>query len=95
MLQLALIFGGRSAEHEISLASARFVAAMLDREKCDVIPVGIARDGRWLQPTDLEAALRDGLDATPAPAVHLVVVNIDNGIGAGATAALIARRAAS
>jgi len=73
MLQLALIFGGRSAEHEISLASARFVAAMLDRDKYDVIPVGIARDGRWLHPADLEAALRDGLDATPAEAVHLVV----------------------
>ena len=72
MLQLALIFGGRSAEHEISLASARFVAAMLDRDKYDVIPVGIARDGRWLLPADLEAALRDGLDATPAQAVHLV-----------------------
>jgi len=73
MLQLALIFGGRSAEHEISLASARFVAAMLDRDKYDVIPVGIARDGRWLQPPDFEAALRDGLDAAPAQAVHLVV----------------------
>jgi D-alanine-D-alanine ligase len=72
MLQLALIFGGRSAEHEISLASARFVAAMLDGDKYDVIPVGISRDGRWLQPADLEAALRDGLDDTPAQAVHLV-----------------------
>ena len=41
MLRLALIFGGRSAEHEISLASARFVAAMLDRDKYDVVPVGI------------------------------------------------------
>ena len=50
MLQLALIFGGRSAEHEISLASARFVAAMLDRDKYDVVPVGITRDGRWVQP---------------------------------------------
>ena len=73
MLQLALIFGGRSAEHEISLASARFVAEMLDRDKYDVVPVGITRDGRWLRPDDLEAALRDGLDVTPAQAVHLVV----------------------
>jgi D-alanine-D-alanine ligase len=72
MLRLALILGGRSAEHEISLASARFVAAMLDRDKYDVVPVGIARDGRWLQPADEEAALRDGLDATPSEPVHLV-----------------------
>jgi D-alanine-D-alanine ligase len=73
MLQLALIFGGRSAEHEISLASARFVAEMLDGDKYHVIPVGITREGRWLRPDDLEAALRDGLDSTPAQAVHLVV----------------------
>ena len=80
MLQLALIFGGRSAEHEISLASARFVAAMLDRDKYDVIPVGIARDGRWLHAADLQAALRDGLDAAPAQAVHLVVDPVRPGL---------------
>jgi D-alanine-D-alanine ligase len=72
MLQLALIFGGRSAEHEISVASARFVAAMLDREEIDVVPVGITRDGRWVRPLDLEAALADGLDRAVCEPVHLV-----------------------
>jgi D-alanine-D-alanine ligase len=73
MLQLALIFGGRSAEHEVSLASARFVADMLDRDKYDVVPVGITRDGSWVQPDDLDAALRDGVEVTPCEVVHLVV----------------------
>ena len=72
MLQLALIFGGRSAEHEISVASARFVAAMLDRHEIDVIPVGITRDGRWVRPLDLEATLAEGLDAAACEPVHLV-----------------------
>jgi D-alanine-D-alanine ligase len=72
MLQLALIFGGRSAEHEISLASARFVADMLDRERYEVVPVGITRGGQWVLPRDLDAALRDGLDAAPCDPVHLV-----------------------
>ena len=80
MLQLALIFGGRSAEHEISLASARFVAAMLDPDKYEVIPVGIAKDGRWLQPADLEAALTEGLDAGAGEPVHLVVDPVRPGL---------------
>ena len=64
MLRLALIFGGRSAEHEISLASARFVCSMLDRDKYEVVPVGITR-GRPLGACrdDFDAATADGLDA--------------------------------
>jgi D-alanine-D-alanine ligase len=73
MLTLALIFGGRSAEHEISLASARFVADMLDRDRYEVVPVGITRDGRWLRPRDLDSALADGLEACAAEDAHLVV----------------------
>ncbi len=73
MLRLALIFGGRSAEHEISLASARFVAGALDPAKYDVVPVGLSREGRWLRPRDLGVALHDGLDATPCDEVDLVV----------------------
>ncbi len=72
MLQLALIFGGRSAEHEISLASARFVADMLDRDRYEVVPVGVTRGGRWVVPNDLDAALGDGLEAAVCEPVHLV-----------------------
>jgi D-alanine-D-alanine ligase len=73
MLNLALIFGGRSAEHEISLASARFVADMLDPQKYSVVPVGITNDGRWVKPHDLDVALRDGLDSASSQPAHLVV----------------------
>ncbi len=72
MLKLALIFGGRSAEHDISVASAAFVARMLDPGKYDVVPVGITRDGRWVQPDDAQAAFSDGIEATAATPVHLV-----------------------
>ena len=72
MLRLALIFGGRSAEHEISLASARFVFEMLDRQKYEVVPVGITQAGRWVLPDDFETAVTEGLDAAPSQEVHLV-----------------------
>jgi D-alanine-D-alanine ligase len=42
------VFGGRSSEHSISCISAGSVIAALDPEKYDVIPVGIATDGRWV-----------------------------------------------
>lgn len=47
-LRVAVLFGGRSAEHEISLLSARFVVEMLDRERFEPILVGIDKTGRWL-----------------------------------------------
>jgi D-alanine-D-alanine ligase len=47
-LRVAVLFGGRSAEHEISLLSARFVVEMLDRERFDPILIGIDKGGRWL-----------------------------------------------
>jgi D-alanine-D-alanine ligase len=45
---VAVVFGGRSSEHSISCISAGSVIAALDPEKYDVIPVGIATDGRWV-----------------------------------------------
>ena len=46
-IRVALLAGGRSSEHEISLASARSVLAALDPERYEVVSVAIARDGRW------------------------------------------------
>jgi D-alanine-D-alanine ligase len=46
-LRVAVLAGGRSSEHEISLASARSVLESLDREHYDVVTVAIGRDGRW------------------------------------------------
>ena len=47
-LRIAVVFGGRSAEHSISCVSAGAVLAALDPDRYDVVPVGIARDGRWV-----------------------------------------------
>jgi D-alanine-D-alanine ligase len=46
-IRVALLAGGRSSEHDISVASARSVAAALDPERYDVVGVAIGRDGRW------------------------------------------------
>jgi D-alanine-D-alanine ligase len=46
-IRVALLAGGRSSEHDISLASARSVLAALDPERYEVVSVAIGRDGRW------------------------------------------------
>ncbi len=51
-LRVALLFGGRSAEHEVSLMSATSVAGAMDRARYEVLLVGITKEGRWL--ADLE-----------------------------------------
>jgi D-alanine-D-alanine ligase len=47
-LRVGVLFGGRSGEHEVSLASAASVIRALDPEKYEVTPIGISKDGRWL-----------------------------------------------
>jgi D-alanine-D-alanine ligase len=47
-IRVAVVFGGRSAEHAVSCASAGLVLGAIDRDKYDVVPIGIARDGRWV-----------------------------------------------
>ena len=49
-IRVAVVFGGRSGEHPISCVSAGCVIAALDPEVYEVLPVGIARDGRWVLP---------------------------------------------
>jgi D-alanine-D-alanine ligase len=50
--RVAVVFGGRSSEHSISCLSAGSVLAHLDRDRFEVVPVGIARDGAWVLGTD-------------------------------------------
>lgn len=57
-IRVAVVFGGRSSEHAISCVSAGSVLTHLDRERFDVVPVGIAPDGAWVLGTDDPAALR-------------------------------------
>lgn len=47
-LRVGVIFGGRSGEHEVSLESARSVLSALDKNKYEVVQIGISKNGRWL-----------------------------------------------
>ncbi|MDP9072014.1 MAG: D-alanine--D-alanine ligase [Actinomycetota bacterium] len=47
-VRLVVLFGGRSAEHEVSCVSAHHVLRAVDRERYDVVPVGVTHDGRWV-----------------------------------------------
>ena len=58
-LRIGVVYGGRSGEHEVSLASAAAIFANLDRERYDPVPIRISRDGRWSvadRPPALESA---------------------------------------
>ena len=46
--RVAVVFGGRSGEHAISCITAGSVLQAIDRDKYDVVPIGIATDGRWV-----------------------------------------------
>jgi D-alanine-D-alanine ligase len=60
-----VLFGGVSAEHEVSCVTAASFLAAVDRARYDVVPIGIARDGRWLRNDDAIAALAEGHAALP------------------------------
>jgi D-alanine-D-alanine ligase len=59
-LRVGILFGGRSGEHEVSLLSAASVLKAIDREKFDVTPIGITKDGRWLAAKDANQLLSGG-----------------------------------
>ena len=52
MARVMVVFGGRSEEHEVSLASARAIAGALEGGRHEVVPVGITRSGRWVHSGD-------------------------------------------
>lgn len=67
-LRVAVLAGGRSSEHEISLASARSVLAALDPARYEAVTVAIGRDGRWELGTGKEAATV--VETLPVPATN-------------------------
>ncbi|MCF6505874.1 D-alanine--D-alanine ligase [Blastococcus sp. MG754426] len=74
-VRVAVVFGGRSEEHAISCISAGSVMAALDPERYEVVPVGIAKDGRWVLPDPgQQLALTGGAlpEVTGGTAVSLV-----------------------
>ena len=50
MIKTVLLFGGRSAEHEVSILSARSVANAAPRERVSITPICVAKDGRFIGP---------------------------------------------
>jgi len=86
-LRVGVLFGGRSGEHEVSLASAASVIRGLDPDKYEPIPIGITKDGHWLVgegaakllPDILKSGRRVMLTADPTEAA---IVPLDRGAGA-------------
>ena len=56
-VRVAVVFGGRSGEHTISCATAAGVLSAIDRDRYEVLPVGITPEGQWLLVEDDPAAL--------------------------------------
>ena len=84
-MRVGILYGGRSGEHEVSLASAASVIRALDPEKYEAVPIGITKDGRWLvgrgAHTMLAEVLKEGervslpADPTSAALVRLAQGN--------------------
>jgi D-alanine-D-alanine ligase len=87
LLRVGVLFGGRSGEHEVSLASAASVIRGLDPDKYEAVPIGITKDGHWLVgqgaakmlPEVLKGGRRVMLAADPTEAA---LVPLDRGAGA-------------
>lgn len=65
--RVGLVFGGRSVEHEVSVASARAVRQALEQAGYEVVPLGIAPDGCWVSPAESVPALAGAVNSLPSP----------------------------
>jgi D-alanine-D-alanine ligase len=80
-IRVGLIFGGRSGEHEVSVASADSVLRAIDPSRYEAVAIGVTRDGRWLMPDSPEDLLRagfvselpDAVEALPDMSHHGIV----------------------
>ena len=68
-LRIGVLFGGRSAEHEVSLLSAVNVMHALDPAKYDAVPIFVTREGQWLL-----SSYRNGALATPSSGAEICLV---------------------
>ena len=62
-IRLVVLFGGQSAEHEVSCTTAASVLGAVDHDRYEVVPVGITTDGRWVVAGDAMGALAAGAKA--------------------------------
>lgn len=67
---MVVLYGGESAEHDVSCVSAVHVLDAMDRARYEIVPVGITRDGRWVLNEDAAALATSGAAALPG---HLEV----------------------
>src|SRR3989344_3998671 len=74
-LRVGLLFGGRSAEHEISIISARNVADALDPDAFEVVPIGIDREGKWLTPASSYELLKSASSIQSVPSSESVALS--------------------
>jgi D-alanine-D-alanine ligase len=58
-LKVGVVFGGRSAEHEVSLVSATSIMNSLDKNKYEIIPIAITAEGKWLSSADSMKLLKE------------------------------------
>src|SRR5690606_22604180 len=70
-IRLVVLFGGQSAEHEVSCVSAYHVLRAVDPERYTVDAIGITREGQWVRADDAVAALPAGASALPPAASGL------------------------
>jgi D-alanine-D-alanine ligase len=63
--RVGILFGGRSGEHEVSLLSAASLLNAIDKDKYEVVPIGITKDGRWLTAEHAEGLLTGKLVLEP------------------------------
>jgi D-alanine-D-alanine ligase len=82
--RVIILFGGRSAEHEISILSARNVLGALDRERFEPVLVGIDRAGRWHLESERTLAAATGDPRALALDPAAPTVSIEQGLVAGA-----------
>jgi D-alanine-D-alanine ligase len=64
-IRVVLLFGGQSAEHDVSRISARHVLAAADPTRYDIQPIGITKAGQWVLAEGAATALMQGADALP------------------------------
>ncbi|MFA6908805.1 MAG: D-alanine--D-alanine ligase family protein [Patescibacteria group bacterium] len=57
-ISVAVLFGGRSGEHEVSIVSARSVIASLDPKKYRIYPIGITKEGEWVLTSSVDAFIK-------------------------------------
>src|SRR5579863_10001061 len=85
-LRVGILFGGRSGEHEVSLLSAASVFKAIDKNKFEVVPIGITKEGHWVTAADAERLLKGEADKSVGP-THLRAGNPE----ATSAAAVLAR----